>query len=292
MRLGRLLGVNLKVHYLFLFPLIAWAATGQLAEGLLAFLAVILHELGHLTTARALGMTPKEIALLPFGGVASLEEDLGLDPRAEVQVALAGPWVNIVIIGALLVWKATNGGSPILDFFLETNIMLAAFNLLPALPLDGGRIFRAYLVREQGFKAGTIRAAKVSQACSFLLLALGLSLLFVSSQSPSQLVMAVFLYISAQRIRKQATYQLLAYLAGKQREMAISGAMPVATLAVAGNARGKDLLSQLVPKKYHLFYVIDRAGGLRGVVSEQRLLQAIVDQGLEVELQQLLDEQE
>lgn len=289
MRLGRVMGVNLKVHYLFLFPLIAWAATGQLAEGLLAFLAVMLHELGHLTTARALGLTPKEVALLPFGGVATVEEDLGLDPEVEVRVAMAGPWVNIVIIGALLVWQASHGSSPVLNFFLETNIMLAAFNLLPALPLDGGRIFRAYLVREHGFKAGTIRAARVSQACSFLLLALGLGLLFISSQSPSLLVMAVFLYVSAQRMRKQAPYQLLAYLASKQREMVIAGSMPVVTLAVTGGTQGRDLLPQLVPKKYHLFYVVDRAGNLRGIVSEQRLLQGILDGGLEIELEQLLD---
>lgn len=289
MRLGRIMGVNLKVHYLFLFPLFAWAATGQLAEGLLAFLAVFLHEMGHLTTARTLGLTPKEVVLLPFGGVASVEENLGLDPAAEVRVALAGPWVNIVIIGALLIWKAIFGGNSTLDFFLETNIMLAAFNLLPALPLDGGRIFRAYLVRELGFKAGTIRAARVSQACSLLFLLLGLGLLFFSSQSPSLLVMAVFLYISSQRIRRQATYQLLAYLAGKQREMIISGSMPTVSLAVAGETVGGDLLPQLVPKKYHLFHVVDRTGRLRGIVSEQRLIQGILDHGLQVELQQLLD---
>ncbi len=282
------MGVNLRVHYFFLLPLFAWAIGGQLAEGLLAFLAVFLHELGHLSAARAIGWTPREVVLLPFGGVASVEEELGLDPAAEVRVALAGPWVNIVIIGAVVIWRANFGGHPALDFFLETNIMLAAFNMLPALPLDGGRIFRAHLVREHGFRSGTVRAARVSKACSLALLLLGLGLFFFSSQSVSLLVMAVFLYISAQRVRRQAPYQLMAYLAGKQREIAVSGSMPTVTLAVAPDALGGDVLMQLVPKKYHLLYVIDRAGCLQGVISEQHLLQGVIDHGLQIELNQLL----
>lgn len=289
MRLGRVMGVNLKVHYLFLLPLSAWALTGRLAEGLLAFLAVFLHELGHLTTARALGLTPKEIVLLPFGGVASVEEELGLEPTKEMQVALAGPWVNIIIIGALVIWRATYGGNAVLDFFLETNIMLAAFNLLPALPLDGGRVYRAFLVREQGFKAGTIRAARVSRSCSLLFLLLGLTLLLFSTVSLNLLVMAVFLYISSQRVRAQASYQLLAYLSGKQREIAITGSLSTVSLAVSVDSQGGDLVQQLVPKKYHLFYVIDHNGSLQGIVSEQQLLQGVVEQGMRVEMRQLLD---
>jgi stage IV sporulation protein FB len=289
MRLGRVMGVNLRVHYLFLLPLFAWAATGQLAQGLLAFLAVFLHEMGHLSRARALGLTPQEVVLLPFGGVASLEEDIGLEPLKETQVALAGPWVNVVIIGAVLVWRAVFGGSPILDFFLETNIMLATFNLLPALPLDGGRVFRARLVRDLGFRAGTIRAARVSGACGILFLLLGIGLFWFSNQSLNLLVMAVFLIISSQTVRKQATYQLLAYLSGKQREMAISGSVPVVPLVVPLDARGGDLVQRLVPQKYHLFYVLDVSGNLRGIVTEQRLVQALLQSGLEVKMRQLID---
>lgn len=289
MRLGRIMGVNLKVHYLFLFPMLAWAATGQLAQGMLAFLAVLLHELGHLSAARSLGLTPQEIVLLPFGGVASIEEELGLDPAKEIRVALAGPWVNVIIIGVLLIWRAAFGGNPVLDFFMETNIMLATFNLLPALPLDGGRVFRAHLVRELGFRAGTIRAARVSRACSLLFLILGVALLWVSSQSVNLLVMAVFLFISSQRVRAQATYQLLAYLSGKQREMVIKGSLPTITLAVAWDAPGVDLVQQLVPQRYHLFCVIDSVGAMRGIVSEQQLVQGILERGPGVKMQQLLD---
>lgn len=288
MRIGRVMGVNLKVHYLFLLPLLAWAAGGQLAYGLLAFLAVLLHELGHLTTARALGFTPKEVLLLPFGGVASVEEEIGLEPAKEVQVALAGPWVNVVIIGALLIWRGSHGGAPLLDFFLETNVMLATFNLLPALPLDGGRIFRAYLVRELGFRAGTIRAARVSQACGLIALLLGVILLWFSSQSLNLLVLAAFLLISARQASRQTTYQLLAYLSGKQRELAVTGSIPTVTLAVPELTTGGDLVQQLVPQKYHLFYVIGRDGRVCGVISEQQLIEAILERGLGVQVRQLL----
>ncbi|MGI6344859.1 MAG: M50 family metallopeptidase [Bacillota bacterium] len=290
MYIGRIMGVNLRVHYLFLLPLLAWALSGQLLQGLLSFLAVLLHELGHLNAARSQGLTPKEVMLLPFGGVATLEESLEFDPRSEMRVALAGPGTNLLLIGVVVIGRGILGPHHLLDHFLQINIVLAFFNLLPALPLDGGRIYRAYLVQEHGYRAGTIRAVRLSRLCSLLFLALGIGLcLFLDTLGLNFLLMSFFLLISSQRVLRQSPYQLLSYLSRKQRELARLGRMSAVTLVVSADCAGSDILDQLVPQRYHLFWVVDRQGRIQGVLSEQQVVQAIFDRGLDITLRQILD---
>jgi len=288
MYLGRVWGVNLRVHYLFLLPLLLWAATGHLLPGLVSFLSVLVHEFGHLVVAKQLGFTPKEVQLLPFGGVASLQESLGLDPRSEMRVALAGPWTSLLLIGAGVILRPLFPTEELFEQFLQVNITLVLFNLLPALPLDGGRVFRAYLVTEQGFRAGTIRAVRASHFCSVFALIMGLVLMLFSPIALNLLIIAGFLYFSARRILTESSLQLLAYLSGKQRELAKAGTMPTTVLAVANDCEVGDLLDYFVPKKYHLIYVLDSAGHVLGVVSEEQVLKAVFDQGLNTRLMRLL----
>mgnify|MGYP001007007641 CR=1 FL=1 len=288
MYLGRVMGVNLRVHYLFLLPLLVWAATGHLLPGTMAFLSVVVHEFGHLTVAKQLGFTPKEVQLLPFGGVASLQENLGLDPAAEMRIALAGPWTSLLLIGAGVLLRSLFPTQALFDLFLQMNITLVLFNLLPALPLDGGRIYRAYLVAEQGFKAGTIRAVRASRVCSLVFFLVGVTLMLASPLALNLVIIAGFLYFSSRRILAESSLQLLAYLSSKQRELAKSGTMATAILAVAFDCEAGDLLEYFVPKKYHLIYVLGAAGQVVGMVSEEQVLQAIFEQGLGVRLERLL----
>lgn len=288
MYVGRIMGVNLRVHYLFLLPLLAWSVTGYLIPGLLTFLSVLVHEMGHLVTAKHMGLTPKEILLLPFGGVARLEEDIGLDPEQEMRVALAGPWTSLLMVGGAAVLRVFFP-SQHLDYLLQANTVLALFNLLPALPLDGGRVYRAYLVAEQGWRAGTIRAVRASRFCSWLCFFLGIALMLVHSLSLNLLLIAGFLYFSSRRILEQSTYQLMAYLSNKQREIAREGVMSTAVLAVAYDCQGKDVLHYLVPKKYHFFYVLNNNGQVLGIVSEERLLQAVMQYGPEIDLRRIME---
>lgn len=288
MYLGRVLGVNLRVHYLFLLPLLVWAATGHLLPGALTFLSVLVHEFGHLAVAKQLGYTPKEVQLLPFGGVASLEENLGLDPQAEMRIALAGPWTSLLLIGAGVLLRALFPTQELFELFLQMNITLVLFNLLPALPLDGGRIYRAYLVAELGFRAGTIRAVRASRYCSLVFFLTGAALILVSPLALNLVIMAAFLYVSSRRILAESSLQLLAYLGSKQRELAKAGTMPTAILAVATDCQAGDLLQYFIPKKYHLIYVLGEGGRVLGVVSEEQVLQAIFEQGLSFPLERLI----
>ena len=288
MHLGRIMGVNLRVHYLFLLPLLLWALTGHWGEGALAFLAVFLHELGHLTVARRLGFTPEKVELLPFGGVLGVQENLGLEPEAEKRIALAGPWTNLVLIGGLTLLRGYFPQTLLLRRFLEANMGLVFFNLLPVLPFDGGRVYRANLVTKYGFKAGTIRAVRLSRYAGFLFLILGSLLLFKNPYGLNLVIMAGFLYFSSRRMMADTGLLMMAFLSGKQRELAKRGTMATTLLVADSEAELGDLLEHFAPRHYHLVYVLGEGGKVLGLVSEEEVLSAILRQGLEARVYPLL----
>lgn len=211
-RLGRFAGIDVYVHVTFLaliawLAAVYWSATGTLA-GVLAgvatilmlFACVLLHEYGHALTARRFGIGTRHITLLPIGGIATLES-MPRDPRQEILVALAGPAVNLVIAAiawALILAAGLPGGAParladmgFLPTLLTANLALALFNLLPAFPMDGGRVLRALLALRMDRVRATRVAATVGQG-----LAVGLGLLGLMG-NPILLLIAAFVWIGA-----------------------------------------------------------------------------------------------
>lgn len=222
-KVGRLFGVDIKMHWSFplLFLYVYMTTTrsegGSPTEGLLAiatvgilFVCVVLHEYGHILMARRFGVATKDIVLLPIGGVARLTS-IPRRPLQEFLVAIAGPLVNVVIaaILAVVLWAVGHslagvsdtletGTLPVgslLDFLqtiLVMNIALVLFNLIPAFPMDGGRILRAGLATVFSYLTATKWAARVGK-----LLAIGFALLALSQGLPMLLVLAAFVWFGA-----------------------------------------------------------------------------------------------
>ncbi len=212
-KLGRFAGIDVYVHVTFLallgyFALVYWRQTGTLGGVLtglsmiaLLFLCVLLHEYGHALTARRFGIRTRYITLLPIGGLALLES-MPSDPRQEILVALAGPAVNLAIaagVYALIATSGQPGGSldadmtrmGLLPSLFAANLALAVFNLLPAFPMDGGRVLRALLSLRMDRVKATRTAATVGRV-----LAVGLGVLGLNG-NPFLVLIAVFVWIGA-----------------------------------------------------------------------------------------------
>lgn len=209
--IGRIAGIKLQIHVTFLLLLAAvplFMASDvrdavQVTLVLLSlFACVVLHELGHALAARRYGIATREIVLLPIGGLARLER-MPEKPSQELVVALAGPLVNVGIAGLLagglalagrdLVEVVMHSGEGYFEFLLAANITMIVFNLVPAFPMDGGRVLRALLAMRMPFVRATRIASVVGQAFALLFAVLGVFVL----KSPTLVFIALFVFMAA-----------------------------------------------------------------------------------------------
>lgn len=221
-KIARVAGIDVYVHATFLL-LLAWIGFGAYRAGgapaavqgvvfiLAVFALVVMHEYGHALTARRYGVPTKDITLLPIGGVARLDH-MPTDPRQELVVALAGPAVNAVlallIAGILFATGRLGPGAPevtvaderaflgggLLMQLLRINLTLLGFNLLPAFPMDGGRVLRAALAMANGdYAKATVQAARVGRVFALLFGVLGLFVL----NAPMLVLIALFVWLGA-----------------------------------------------------------------------------------------------
>ena len=286
--IGTVRGTVIRVHVTFLL-LLAWIGMMHYAEGglpaavdgilfiTLVFLCVLLHEFGHVTAARRYGIETPDITLLPIGGVARLQR-IPEEPGREIAVALAGPAVNVVIVMLLALLL---GGIPspdsalrvesqqagMLDRLLWVNIFLVVFNMIPAFPMDGGRVLRALLAYRMGFAQATTVAARVGQALAF-----GLGLLGLFG-NPLLIFIALFVYMGAAGEAAEAQLREAA------RGLMASDAMETRYEALPATATVSDGVEALLRTPQQDFPVIDGAGRMRGLLTRDDIVRALQTTG-------------
>jgi Zn-dependent protease len=226
-RIARVAGIDVRIHLTFLLLLAFYGWSGYVDGGWeaagvsvlfvsLLFLCVLLHEFGHAFAARAYGIRTPDITLLPIGGVARLER-IPENPTQELVIAIAGPLVNVVIATGL--WLALGMPRPGVEllqldqpartFALElmtVNALLVVFNLIPAFPMDGGRVLRALLSFRLDHGRATRIAAKVGQGMAVLFAFIGLfGVPGILAPNPFLLFIAMFVFMGAQQEAVYAT---------------------------------------------------------------------------------------
>ena len=287
-KIGRFAGIDVYVHATF-FLLILWVVAlhwfaghnlGAVASGVLFILAlfacVVLHEFGHALTARRYGIPTKDITLLPIGGVSRFER-MPDKPWQEFWVAVAGPIVNVVVAAAIYLalfltdgFKPVTGlsitGGPFLERLLVANIALAIFNIIPAFPMDGGRVLRALLATRMDHVRATQTAAAVGQA---LALVFGLIGLF---RDPFLLFIAFFVWIGA--AHEAQSVQLKGVLSG----IPIRNAMQTQFTTMTTNQTLGDAIKVILDGSQHDFPVMwgDR---VMGILTRANLLTGLAQYG-------------
>jgi Zn-dependent protease/CBS domain-containing protein len=287
-KLGRIFGINIKVHLTF-FLILIWGAFSYggsagplygLIVTLALFTLVLLHELGHSLAAMGYGIPVKDITLLPIGGVARLAR-MPEKPIQELLVALAGPAVNValaLILLPLVLGLAAMATVPLslstlmrpgllglAGFLLSANISLALFNLIPAFPMDGGRVFRAILALFQSYERATQIAVTVGRV-----VAVGLALLGILSGQFLLAIIALFIFgASGQEGQAVAARSLL-------RRVRVGQTLPQNTTTVPPYATIGQVASMAMNGSRSNFAVLDPySHKLLGVASSGDMIQAM-----------------
>jgi Zn-dependent protease len=289
-KIAKIFGIDVRIHITFLLLLAfiglgdyqaggAPAAFGSVLFVCLVFLCVLLHEFGHAMAARRYGIHTPDITLLPIGGVARLER-MPENPVQELVVAIAGPLVNVVIAGVLFLIPGSHGNlfnfggiehpaTGLLDMLLRVNVWLVAFNLLPAFPMDGGRVLRAFLAMRLPYAQATQIAATVGQVMAF-----GLGFWGLTHQGSIMLVLiAVFVFFGAQS--EAAHAQLKSAFAG----LRVHTGMITQFRALPLDADLNAAVEALLHTSQHDFPVVGPAGEVRGLLTRDDLLIALRKSG-------------
>jgi stage IV sporulation protein FB len=263
------------VHPFFFLVFFVAFIQGFLYEVLLLFAIVLIHELGHACTAKAYGWRVVKVELLPFGGVAEVDEHGNRPPREEAVVILAGPLMNVIMIVFAFLFQGIGWWQQ--DFvylFVEYNVILLLFNLLPIWPLDGGKLLQLGIGLFLPFKKAIRYSLLTSGVC------LTLYFIVIVLYYPLYLslwIVGLFLIVAQYLEWKQSPYQFMRFLMERYRLQQDGKTNPehrVRTVTVSSSRRLSACVDRLHKDKTHYFCLIDERGRLQHIINEKELLEA------------------
>jgi len=295
--IGKIFGINFRIHVTFFlllfFIFISVLPQHGFQRALLAtlficavFVCVLIHEIGHSLIARRFGKEAKSITLLPIGGVAMMEE-MPEKPVQEIAMSIIGPFINLIIAAMLylFVGRWTGIGAPNLTpdsaraFFaglIGVNIMLAIFNLIPAFPMDGGRILRGLLAIRLDFVQATTAAVFIGQVIAMFFIFFGIFFNWWLA------LIGLFLYIGAGSEKQQVLLKSLL------RQVPASEAMTTEFQTLRPDEPLRRALEHFHHGCQDDFPVIGEAG-VEGVLTRDRILSSIHEKGLDAPVSEIMD---
>ena len=294
-RIGRIAGIEVALHWslAIVFALIVWTLAGQVlpsvvpdqsqsaywivsaVAGLLFYASLLSHEMGHALVAKRLGVKVDGITLWIFGGVARLRGDAAT-PGMEAKIAIAGPLVSLalaILFGAVTFALDAANGPPLIEggcaWLAGSNAILLVFNLIPAFPLDGGRLLRAWLWHRRGDRyRATAGAAWLGRMCAFLMIGVGLLELFIQgSLSGLWLVFLGWFLMSAARSEAAQVH-----MRGALRGMRVGDVMSRDSAMAPGWITVDEFMRSYVSEQHaSVFPLKTFEGALDGLVTLARL---------------------
>ena len=253
------------------------------------FLCVLLHEFGHVFAARSYGIRTPDVTLYPIGGIARLER-MPRKPAHELVVALAGPAVNVVIAGVIALTMglkftfdpnhAFHLGTSFWQHLMMWNVLMVVFNMIPAFPMDGGRVLRALLAMMVDYASATRWAATIGQGLAAMVV---LAMLLGGGFNPFLLLIAFFIFVAAGQEAAMVTQQ------EATRNLRVRDAMQTEFHSLSPDALLREAVEHLLAGTQQDFPVLDAAGGIQGMLGRTRLIAGLAEHGPSYEAREVME---
>ena len=272
-------GTTLRVHPLFPLLLAFYLLSGQTLLIVAAIITLLLHEGGHYFVARQFGLPVSQIELTPFGGAMQIDLAEGVQGPRGVLLASAGILMNsLCLLASIGLLRSGTLTSPFLNHFLLTNLSMLAVNLLPALPLDGGRILLC-LISPRITRAKAFRVLLVlGRILAVLLIGYSLFLALHGQYRPLWAIVGCYLIYASALEERHSAARYFAALFARRDHLNDGQALPLQTLCASPQLTLYSLLPQLQPNAYHRVHLLDEAQNtVLGTIDEAALFRAVLD---------------
>lgn len=290
MKIVKIHGITFSIHFLFFPIMISLYIMGYIEEMLILLAIIMIHELSHGLMAMFLGIKIQEIQILPFGGVVKLDNTLSFTIGEEIFISAAGPISNMVLSATVFFLQEHFGWeSSGFHFIIFSSLAIGIFNLIPVLPLDGGRIFRSALSYLLGYKKATNVVTIISKLFAILLIALNIYLFSLGSYNFTFILVGIFIYYQSRRENEIAIYSTMKDIAAKKENLNKSGSMISQHMTVLPETTLGEIFKQFTSKKFHIIYVLDEEYALKGIITEDEILTAILHYGMHSKVKNILE---
>lgn len=236
----------------------------------MVFLSIMLHEIAHVVVAIKRRYCVRQIELLPFGGVARIEGLAEAGTLDIILIASAGPLISLVVV--LILYFYQLGDSYYFRFIAEVNVMLVGLNLLPALPLDGGRILQAILTHYMAYKKTLHIMVKISYMIAFFMIGnVAYDYFYHNKINISLSIIALFLLSAARAEIRKMSFRVIRIMMRKKEDLIRCGMMITKQYVVFKNTPVKDFIKHLDAQRYYIILVLDDTSQICAVLTEFQL---------------------
>ncbi|MGM0409613.1 MAG: M50 family metallopeptidase [Bacillota bacterium] len=261
--------MTFKLNPLFFLILFVFFVLGFIKEIIIVFILVFLHEVCHFLVAKVLNYNIYKIEIFPFGGVAEYKGLLEMKPLSEFFVAIAGPVFNLFLVIIFYFLDLNNNLGSLL---IKYNLIIAIFNLIPILPLDGGRVLRAIIVHKFGFIKGTKIALKISQIAAFIAILISINILIFNKANIWLLLISFFIYASLIKEKNQYIYKFIQYLSKVKIVENDLKRKKISLHALNENNKLKEAIDCIIPGDYNIFYILNYNREITKIITENKLI--------------------
>ncbi|MHB1391947.1 MAG: site-2 protease family protein [Clostridia bacterium] len=278
--------MRIKLNVFFILFLFASYFAGWLQQALILFASVLLHELGHVFTAKKMRIQVYEVELLPYGGVARMEELSKFGGAAEAAVSAAGPVTSLAIAGACYLCRDFSG---LMELGYRYNLIICIFNLLPVIPLDGGKLARNLLVFFMGYRQATRLLVLGGRAAAFILLGYDIYMLVSGSRSAALIIAAVFIYIGTIKEEKFSAYYYLFTGNSTKCTLIAQGHIRKRFIKVREDTQIRLVVNRFSPATLCYVQVANAKGEIKRILSEDEVMKGFLKYGYDGIISQIIN---